>query len=163
MQIEAIWSKPMKIKRSRSASLIYEIDIEALPREPGVYVFGRKHGDRVVPIYIGETISIRGRVKNHLNSVALMKALENAPSGEKFFMYCTVGAKAPDRAKAQVKILEKTLILHAQAVGHELVNKRGTKLPTDAISFKGNRTSEALAPRTMLVKRALTRIRKAAA
>ena len=163
MQIEAKWSKPIKLKKSKSTRLIYEIDVKDLPSVPGVYVFGRKHGANVVPIYIGETLSVRGRVKNHLNSVALMKAIENAPNGEKFFMYCTVKTRSPERAKAQVKILEKALILHAQTEGHVLFNKRGTKLPTDEINFSGNRTSEAIAPRVMLIKRALTKAKKAAA
>jgi hypothetical protein len=163
MQIEATWSKPIKLKKSKSPKLIYEIDIAELPAVPGVYVFGRKHGSSVVPIYIGETMTVRGRVKNHLNSLALMKEIENAPNGERFFMYCTVKTRSADRAKAQVKILEKALILHAQTEGHVLFNKRGTKLPTDEITFSGNRVSEAIAPRVMLIKRALTKSKAAAA
>jgi hypothetical protein len=157
MQIEAAWSQPVKLKKSKSVRLIYEMPIDDLPAVPGVYVFARKHGKNVVPIYIGETISVRGRVKGHLNSLALMREIENAPNGTRLFMYCTVKARSVDRAKAQVKILEKALILHAQTEGHVLFNKRGTKLPADQITFTGNRTSEALAPRVMLVKRALTK------
>ena len=46
-----------------------------------------------------------------------------------------------------------------QSEGHALFNKKGTKLPTDEISFIGNRTSESIAPRLMLVKRALTKVK----
>lgn len=160
MQIEATWSQPITLKKGRVGGLIYELKLEDLPTEPGVYVFGRKHGETVVPIYIGETLSIRSRIKGHLNSLQLMRSIENAPNGNRFLLYCTVGAGSKDKAKKQVKILEKALILHAQSEGHELFNKKGTKLPTDTITFNGNRTSEAIAPRVMLIKRALTKTKK---
>ncbi len=161
MQIEASWSQPIALKKCKPGGLIYELDMEELPPEPGVYVFGRKHGDTVVPIYIGETLSVRGRIKGHLNSLPLMRAVENAPNGARFLLYCTVKAGSREKAKKHVKVVEKALILHAQSEGHVLFNKKGTKLPTDEISFTGNRTSEAVAPRTMLIKRALTKAKKA--
>jgi hypothetical protein len=60
------------------------------------------------------------------------------------------------KAKKHVKVIEKALILHVQGDGYTLFNKKGTKLPTDEVSFKGNRTSEAIAPRRMFIKKALT-------
>ncbi|MBZ0222694.1 MAG: hypothetical protein K8F35_06670, partial [Dokdonella sp.] len=80
-----------------------------------------------------------------------------AQNGSRFLLYCTVKAASREKAKKQVKIIEKSLILHAQSEGHELFNKRGTKLPTNSIQFSGNRTSESIAPRIMLIKRALTK------
>jgi hypothetical protein len=157
MKIEASWSQPQKLILSKSPAKVYELDLEALPAVPGVYVFGRRHGEKVTPIYIGETLSIKSRTKGHLNSVALMGAIKAAPNGERFFIYCTVKAGNKDKAKKLIKVLEKALILHAQSEGHELVNKKGTKLPADEVSFTGNRTSEAIAPRKMLIKRALTK------
>ena len=156
MQIQAIWSKPIPLIRDKAGGLIYELDVDSLPPEPGVYVFFRKHGKKTVPIYIGETRRLRARTKNHLNSLPLMRAIERAPSGKRYLIYCTVRAGTEAKAKKQIKIIEKALILHAQNQGHELYNIRGTKLPTNQISFTGNRASEALAPRTMLVKKALT-------
>jgi hypothetical protein len=155
MQIAATWSQPLTLKKGPPGGLIYMLKLEDLPAEPGVYVFGRKHGEKVVPIYIGETVSIRGRIKNHLNSLPLMRAIENAPNGGRFLIYCTVEAGSKDKAKKHVKVLEKALILHAQSEGYVLYNKKGTKLPTDTITFTGNRTSEA-----MLIKRALTKTKK---
>ena len=157
MKIEASWSQPIALKRCKPGGLIYELDIDQLPSEPGIYVFGRKHGATAVPIYIGETLSIRGRIKGHLNSLPLMRAIENAPNGQRFLLHCTVKAGTREKAKKQVKIVEKALILYAQSEGHVLFNKQGTKLPTDEITFIGNRTSEGIAPRTMLIKRALTK------
>ena len=156
MQIEASWSKPIDLKKCKPGGLIYELDLEQLPTVPGVYVFGRTHGGTVNPIYIGETLNIRSRIKQHLDSLPLMRAIENAQTGKRFLLYCTVRAGSADKAKKHVKVVEKALILHAQGEGHVLFNKKGTKLPTDEISFAGNRTSEAIAPRSMLIKKALT-------
>lgn len=162
MQIKASWSKPIALKKLPASALqIYSVNLEQVPENPGVYVFARKHGNSVFPIYIGETMSLRARVKTHLNSLPLMKAIENAPNGGRFLIYCTVDARAKDKAKKQIKVLERVLILHAQGEGHALFNKKGTKLPTDTISFVGNRTSESIAPRTMLIKRTLGRGRVA--
>lgn len=160
MKIEATWFKPITLEKGSPGGLIYELRLEDLPKEPGVYVFGRRRGESVIPIYIGETLSIRRRVKGHLNSLALMRAIENAPNGDRFLIYCTVKAGSKEKAKKHAKVLEKALLMHAQSEGHELFNKKGTKLPTDTISFTGNRTSEAIAPRIMLVKRALTKTKK---
>lgn len=160
MQIEATWSQPIALKKGPLGGLIYVLKLEDLPEEPGVYVFARKHGESVAPLYIGETLSIRRRVKSHLNSLALMRAIESAPNGGRFFIYCTVKAVSREKAKKHVKVLEKALLMHAQSEGHALFNKKGTKLPTDVIAFTGNRTSEAIAPRVMLVKRALTKANK---
>jgi len=156
MKIEAAWSQPIYLEKDRSGALIYTLDLAQLPDEPGVYIFGRKHGVTVAPIYIGESISIRGRIKNHLESVPLMRAIEGAQTGKRFLLYCTVKAGTLEKAKKHIKVIERALILHAQGEGHEIRNKKGAKLPTDTISFSGNRTSEAVAPRIMLIKRALT-------
>lgn len=156
MQIEAAWAKPIDLKRCKPGGLIYELDLEALPSDPGVYVFFRTHGSKVTPIYIGETLNLRARVKGHLNSVPLMRAVEEAATGKRSLVYCTVKAGSRLKAKKHVRVIEKALILHAQGEGHVLFNKKGTRLPTDEISFTGNRTSEAIAPRTMLIKKALT-------
>ena len=86
-----------------------------------------------------------------------MKAIEKAQQGGRILIFCTVASKSKEKAKKQVKIIEKAMILHAQSEGHELFNKKGTKLPTDKICFTGNRVSESIAPRTMLIKRALTK------
>jgi len=156
MQIAASWSKPIALRKCKPGGLIYELDLDLLPTEPGVYVFARRHGRVVSPIYIGETLNVRSRIKGHLNSLPLMRAIENAPTGRRFLIYCTVTAASSVKAKKHVKVIEKALLLHAQGEGHVLFNKKGTKLPTDEITFTGNRTSEAIAPRSMLIKKALT-------
>lgn len=158
MLIEAEWSKPVTLKKRKPGGLVYELDLEVLPAEPAVYLFCRRHSERVFPIYIGETLNLRSRIKSHLNSLKLMQALADAASGKRLLIYCTVKAGSPMKAKKHLKVIEKALILHSQSEGHSLFNKMGTKLPTDEIRFTGNRTSEALAPRSMLIEKALTKL-----
>ena len=134
MQIEASWSRPIDLTKCKPGGLTYELDTDQLPAEPGIYVFGRTYRNAVIPIYIGETISVRGRIKGHLNSLPLMRVIENAPNGPRFLLYCTVKAGSVQKAKKHVKIVEKALILHAQSEGFVLYNKKGTKLPTDEIT-----------------------------
>lgn len=156
MKIDATWSQPLPLAKDRTGKLVYTLDLEKLPQKPGVYVFGRQHGESIAPIYIGETMTLRSRVKKHLESVPLMHAVRDAAGGSRFLIYCTIKSRSEEKSKKQVEILERALILHSQTEGHHLVNKKGTKLPTDTICFIGNRTSEAIAPRKMLVKKALT-------
>jgi hypothetical protein len=85
-----------------------------------------------------------------------MRAIENAPAGRKVLIFCTLQTKSADFAKKQIGIIERALIAHAQTEGVTLFNKQGTKVPSDSISFTGNRTSESLAPRVLYVKRNLT-------
>lgn len=162
MEINATWAKPIPLVDGDAVGLILKLKVDDIPHVPGVYVFARSHGDKVEPIYIGETLNLHVRISAHLKSVPLMKAIEHASSGSRFLIYCTVAAGSKEKAKSQVKIIEKALVLHAQTNGYVLFNKKGTKLPTDSITFTGNRKSEALAPRLMLVKHALTRRTKSA-
>lgn len=89
MKIAASWSQPIQLKKGPKGGLIYTLDLKKLPAAPGVYVFGRKYGERTVPIYIGQTLSVRGRIKNHLESLPLMRAIENSASGGRLLIYCT--------------------------------------------------------------------------
>lgn len=157
MKIEAKWSKPINLELDSTETLIYTLAVNSLPDLPGVYVLGRMYDGLVMPIYIGETLSIQKRIQSHLKSVPLMKALERAKTGTRVLVYCVVKAGNAEKAKKHVEVIEKALILHAQSEGHELFNKKGAKLPTDEILFTGNRASESIAPRRMLVKRALTK------
>jgi hypothetical protein len=163
MKISASWKQPIELERcKRSETGIYKLDLQKLPESPGVYVFGRTYGDSVVPIYIGETLSLRSRIKGHLNSIALMDAIKKATKqpGNRFLIYCTVHTRSKDLAKSYVKIIETALIRHSQGEGYGLVNVRGTKRPTHQIDFTGNMTSQALAPRSMLIERVLAKAKR---
>jgi excinuclease Cho len=64
--------RPVRDRR-REAAALYEYpehlrpEIDALPRAPGVYTFMGPEGD-VLPLYIGKSIDIRGRVMDHFRT-----------------------------------------------------------------------------------------------
>lgn len=152
LNIEATWSKPIEFLDGSKENLIYAVgDIERIPEKPGAYVLGRKHGDNLVPLYIGETTNLRKRLTQHLNDVWIMKGVENAPSGKRMLMYCLVRTKKGQRLDKVLEVLQKALIQHALSEGHELLNTQLTKTKVHSILFKGNRDSEKLAPRKMFV------------
>lgn len=66
MQIIIEWKKPIQLTLNREII----IDADALPDEveslPGVYFFARWYGERNDPFYIGHSMDIRARLKQHL-------------------------------------------------------------------------------------------------
>ena len=160
MDINASWSEPIRLRKSKASGLFNQINLESLPAEPGVYVFARKYGNKLIPIYIGETLSIYHRIKTHMNSLALMTAIKDASNGARILIYCTVDTNNRDKAKKYIKIIENALIIHSQSEGHELFNKMGMKRPTDSVHFSGNTLSKTIAPNTMRIRQALTRHKK---
>jgi hypothetical protein len=147
LNIEARWSKPIKLLPTDYGYVCKKLD--SVPAEPGAYVFGRTHGDTAAPLYVGRTKNLRGRLKIHLDSVRLMKALYDAEAGARFFMYCTVSLKRGQKLDRVLETLEAALIAQAVAAGFELRQKQGVKRPLHTINFTGNRISEAMYDRTV--------------
>lgn len=64
--------RPVRDRR-REAAALYEYpehlrsEVDTLPRAPGVYIFHGPQGD-VLPLYIGKSVDIRGRVMDHLRT-----------------------------------------------------------------------------------------------
>jgi hypothetical protein len=151
LNIEAAWSWPLELRLARSG-MIYECaDLEAIPIEPGVYVFGREHGYSVAPLYIGQALNLRRRIDQQLNSVRLMKGIYEAPRGTRFLIYCVPRLKPGQKARKVIGIMENAIIAYALSEDFELLQKQGTMTPNHTISFAGNRTSQAIAPRRMRV------------
>jgi hypothetical protein len=61
--------------------MIYEIDLDKLPRKPGVYIFIRKFGENSRALYIGKANRLRTRIKQQLVALRLMKGIQNAAIG----------------------------------------------------------------------------------
>lgn len=158
LTINATWSKPLPLIDGSSENLIYKIaQLEAIPSTTGVYIFARSYGDNAVPLYVGQADNLKARIVQQLNNLKLMKGLQKMPNGNRMLLYCEAKiARGQDRKKV-LAILENALIDHALSAGHELLNKQGTKRPTHQIKFSGNRMSEKLAPRNMLIRSALAK------
>ena len=153
LHIEAKWSKPVSLTLSNEVREIYTCaDFESVPTNPGVYIFARRHGRAVTPLYVGQSGNLRKRLCQHLKSVPLMKSIHAAPTGSRIFIFCEPILRNGQQLPRVLDTLEDALIDHALAEGYALFNVQGTKRPAHTIDFSGNRTSEALAPRTMLLK-----------
>jgi hypothetical protein len=137
--IAITWEPPVPLTSGRAQNLIYTCDLGALPDVAGVYVFGRAHGGKFEPIYIGESENLQKRIGQHLQSVPLMMALQAARTGTRYVHIGVLQGKQGQNEKAALQRVESALIKAALAQGHELVNWKGTQTPYDEITFKGNR------------------------
>lgn len=152
-KISADWHKPIYLSDGQKSNLIYTCaSIEDVPDSPGVYVFGREYGKSICPLYIGRGLRLRKRLEQQLQSVKLMMGIKNAEKGKRFLLYCTVKLKRGQKPMPVLQTLESALISHALAEGHDLFNEQGTKFKQHTIEFTGNRVSEAVAPRLMLIR-----------
>ncbi len=147
LNIDATWGKPIELSESYSGTAYICPELTLLPEEAGVYVFGRRFGNSVTPIYIGKALNIRQRIAQQFDSVRLMSSLKDAANGSRFLIYCVPQLKRGQKVRNVIKVMEDALIAHALAEGHELRQKQGTLRPNHTIGFSGNRTSEAIADR----------------
>ena len=69
----AIDSRPMQVNLKGTNSSLNPDIVHKLPEEPGVYYFHNKEG---AVIYIGKSLCIRDRIKQHLINETTQKALE---------------------------------------------------------------------------------------
>ena len=138
MDLEIKWHQMISLQDGSRENLIYTIpDIPDWEGVPGVYMFCRMYDGVLTPLYIGRTVNIAKRMKEHLNTTKLMKGIENSSKGEKVFVVGEFIAKSGQTAQKALLIIERTLIEHALGEGYELLNKSGTKTPVHTISFNG--------------------------
>ena len=149
MNITLKWGQPIRLRNGAAENLIYTLDIDVLPRKVGIYVFGRQCGQSIIPVYVGQATRIRGRVKKQLNNAKLMVALLNTPGRKKYLTYAEIVGKPGQKASQALNVVEKALIEHALAEGHEIVNIQGTKRPKHRITSTGGRSGRTWLPRRL--------------
>lgn len=154
LNFKASWHKPVELIDGTELNLVYTVkSFDELSDEPGAYVFGRIFGKKIVPLYVGETLSIRTRIRQHLEkNVRLVNGIKKSGKGKKVVVFCTVKTKSVKRRDAMLNVLQKGLIEHALSEGYELLNVQLTKLSVHSVQFTGNRWSEQLAPRKIFVR-----------
>jgi hypothetical protein len=157
-QIEVVWYPPIRL--IREAELCYACpDLIDIPTTPGLYVFTRVRGQRCDPIYIGLATSLRRRVAQHLNSIKLLTALENAAAGRRMLMVAVVPNLPSDEGRTILASVERALIRQAVADGHTILNKHGLFRPEYAVTHRGNRAARIWLPREMGAERTERRTR----
>jgi predicted GIY-YIG superfamily endonuclease len=138
MDLEVKWHQPIPLVDGDDENLIYTVNgLEEWEGYPAVYMFCRRYGKNVVPLYIGRTANVAARIKQHLNATKMMRAIEKSQNGEKVLIVGELITKTGQKIDKSLRIIENALIEHALAEGYELVNKSGTKTPVHFISYFG--------------------------
>jgi hypothetical protein len=81
-----------------------------------------------------------------------MTAIYESEGGGRYVICCEPWAKPGQELSKVLSIMEKALIDYFMAEGFDLKQKQGTKQTRHQINFTGNRTSEKLVGRNMLVR-----------
>lgn len=134
-------AKPIVLRNGRADGLTYVCDFDALPATCGVYIFGRAHGDNVTPLYIGQAIDIAKRVFQHFyGNVPLTNRIrDESKTSPKVVIAGEWNAGRGQRRKTCLNVIERALIRHGLAEGHQILNDKGTKTPTHTIHRGGYR------------------------
>lgn len=152
MKIKIEWTTPVTLRKD--PALIYSTAVvEDIVDAPGVYVFARRYGDSITPLYIGKASNLRSRIKQQLNNLKLMRQVQSwNKNGARVLLLGYLQTHGSQDEGKVLDIAERALIEHGLAEGHPLVNVQGTRKPVHTLSFSGGRLSEQVAPREMFVK-----------
>lgn len=137
MKLYVEWDLPILMRRSTRKTLEYSVDLETLPKAPGVYILGRRWGKQFEALYVGKANIIRSRVKTQLNNLRLMQHLDDAKTGRRILLVGKVRAKGGQQVERILPLVERALIRHFLSEGHDLVNKQGTRLPRHEVVSSG--------------------------
>jgi hypothetical protein len=116
------WHTPIELKITRTPSIVFCGDIDAVPAKAGMYVFARRDHDRLIPLYVGLARSLRRRLKDHLRSERMITGLRVARGGKRMFVYATFQSADPALAARLLGSFERALIRRALKVGGAPLN-----------------------------------------
>jgi len=137
MLVSVVWHRPVRLHDSEK--FIYWCDIDRIPRKPGVYVFAKQWGTRLVPMYVGKAQNIKARVVQQLTgNVRLMRGIENEDIGRRVVVAGELERKPGVNVAKAVHIIEAALMAKFIEDGYELLNAAGTKRPHHKLEFSGN-------------------------
>lgn len=143
MQLDIKWHKPIPLRDGSKQRLVYAADdLERWAGVAGVYVFVRRFGKHMIPLYIGKAGDVGLRIKQHLNTTKLMLGIKNGaghdrPPGKRMILVGEFIAKSGQSSEKCIRLAETILISHALASGYSLLNIKGTKTLTHSINFSG--------------------------
>ena len=152
MKLHLEWSRQVPLKRSRQRSLVYTIDMDKLPDEPGLYVFGRRFGNSFEGLYVGKAKTIRRRVRNQLNNSRLMQHVMTARRGKRILLVGRYVSKPGQGETKSLLLLEQALIRHFVSEGDDLVNVSGTRIRQHEITSARKQLKKFI-PATMYLEK----------
>lgn len=153
MDLEIKWHQPIPLVDGDDEDLIYTIkNLEDWDGYPAVYMFCRRYGKNIVPLYIGRTANVAARIKQHLNTTKMMRSIAKSQNGEKVLVVGELIVKTGQKIDKSLRVIENALIEHALAEGYELVNKSGTKTPVHIINYSGFKLAKDFSGANMYAK-----------
>lgn len=146
MNISLEWQRPVSLHDGTNDNFIYKYEPVEILEEPGIYIFARKFGNSIFPLYIGKALNLKKRIEQQLNNTTLMMGVKNSPSGNRLLLLAVLKA---GRAKIDKKlnIVESAYIENALSEGHDLLNKKGTKIRVHNIDSVGPKKNHRPFPR----------------
>jgi hypothetical protein len=153
MRIHIHWLPPLDLYDGSADNLIYDCAWAELPETPGVYVFARCFGESVAPLYVGQALNLRIRVRKQLNNAKLMVGIRNARNGPRVVLPAEVSTHYSKNIKRALDLVERSLLEHYLSEGFKLLNVQGTKVDTDVLDFGGNGRGRQTCPQRIAVPR----------
>jgi len=139
------WKAPVPLTLNKKI-IVTDDDLERIDEVPGVYYFARSFGGKSKPFYIGETLTLRSRLKNHLGTAKIADILRsmNVPhapeisNGPRSFHFAYLKAnKNKENTKKALQITQKFMIREAIALNLPLLNAKLTVIKTHSLIFDG--------------------------
>jgi hypothetical protein len=154
MDISVRWSKPMQLKDGRKQNLIYSLDeLNMISEKAGIYVFARRFGNTMIPLYIGQALNLRRRIEQQLNNVQLMMGVKNALSGKRLLLLTKLELLPGQNKSKVLNIVEHALIKSALGLGYEIININGTQTRVHRIKSNGKKKYHIPFARKMNIER----------
>ena len=138
MRLNLEWRTPISLGDGSEDNLIYTCDRVDLPDEPGIYIFGRRHGASFEALYIGKATSLKDRVWTQFKNLPLMRHVEKAKNGERILVVGLFKALQGQQSDNCLPIIERALIRHFLERDDDLVNVHGTRLKIHEIMSSGS-------------------------
>ena len=128
MRVFVEWNKPVPMKKA--PPLIYRLDLDRVPRDPGVYVFGRtmRGGAGIEALYVGQAMNMWRRVRGQLNNLKLMAHIRDARYGQRVLLTGSIAVRGGQQVGKCLDLAERAFIRYFLSEGHDLVNQMGTRL-----------------------------------
>lgn len=145
LEITIEWQRPVQLSENKQALFDENCIPEEISNQSGVYFFARWYDETVSPFYIGQSLYLRNRLKQHLQEKTLSFIVNGIPlktidikKGPKYFHYGYFHGKPGQQPKTCIEIVERQMIRQALQAGAFLINDRGTApIPTHQIIFEG--------------------------
>jgi hypothetical protein len=149
LEIKIDWQKPIAIAMDNEPLYSENNMPDELVDAPGVYFFARWYGEKITPFYIGQSITLRERLRQHFQGKIMWAILEGRPvtvhgdrefdvgKGPRYFHYGYFRAKPGQQAKTCIDIVEKQKIRQAVLERLQILNRQGTTIETHTILFEG--------------------------